>query len=293
MRKIGELVGLDKSERFVAFLKSQKIESEAREQEGSFGIWVYDEDLLAKADGMFEEFKQSPDAPRYTKSALKNSLKPPQPVSPTYALKSKRIKNTKYLSSNANITDIPIVWSIIIICVVLRLVAQAPLFKPYVDYFFQFNLKILDGQIWRLLTPIFLHGGLLHLFFNMFWVFDVGGDIEREEGKWFLGIFVVVTGTLCNTLQFLVSGPYFEGISGVVYAMIGYAWMMTRFKYNSRYSMSDMMMGFMVAWIFVGLMFDDLRIANTQHITGMILGLILGSWKSGYLMTHLRRIRKR
>jgi GlpG protein len=127
----------------------------------------------------------------------------------------------------------------------------------------------------------------------MFWVFDVGGDMERQEGKIFFGVFIAVVGAVCNTLQFLVSGPYFEGMSGVVYGMIGYVWMMTRYQHNSRYSMSDGMMLFMVAWIVVGLMFDDLRIANTQHITGILMGLGLGSWRSGHFKTTLRRMRRR
>ncbi|MRS05375.1 rhomboid family intramembrane serine protease, partial [bacterium] len=40
------------------------------------------------------------------------------------------------------------------------------------------NELILRGQIWRLLTPVLLHGGLLHLAFNMYALYSIGRGLE-------------------------------------------------------------------------------------------------------------------
>ena len=49
-----------------------------------------------------------------------------------------------------------------------------------------------DGHFWRFITPIFLHFGLMHFVFNMFWLVVLGGKIERGAGSMQLFLLVLV-----------------------------------------------------------------------------------------------------
>jgi GlpG protein len=93
--------------------------------------------------------------------------------------------------------------------------------------------EILHGQVWRLITPIFVHLSFLHILFNMLWFKDLGYLIEHSFGKNFLLVFVLISGLFSNILQYLVSGPQFGGMSGVLYAMLGFVWVFK--KINNEY----------------------------------------------------------
>ena len=86
-----------------------------------------------------------------------------------------------------------------------------------------------SGEYWRLLTPIFLHFGWLHIVFNCLWLWELGALIELRLGTIVLLLLVLSSGIGSNYAQFLDSGPsLFGGMSGVVYALLGVCWV-----YNS------------------------------------------------------------
>ncbi len=129
-----------------------------------------------------------------------------------------------------------------------------------------------DGQWWRLLTPIFLHFGLLHLVFNMLWLWDLGDILERFEGSRWLLFFVVVIGIASNLAQYAYAGPLFGGMSGVVYGLLGYLWLRSYldpgFPLRPNKTVVYLMLGwFALAW--TGLLGP---IANMAHTIGLVAG---------------------
>ncbi len=150
--------------------------------------------------------------------------------------------------------------------------------------------KIREGQIWRLLTPIFLHYDIFHLFFNMIWLIVLGRQMEQHLGVGRYILFIVLTGILSNTFQYLMTGPNFIGFSGVLCAMLTFIWMRQKKAawegYQLQSSTFTFVMLFIIAMFGIQLLSFFMEIfshsafspgiANTAHLSGALLGLILG-----------------
>ena len=113
---------------------------------------------------------------------------------------------------------------------------------------------ITDNQYWRLITPIFLHFGMLHFVFNSLWLSMLGSRIEQSMGSLHLIIVVLVSGLVSNIAQYSWSGTVnFGGMSGVVYALLGYIWIKNTLVPQRLLSLPKGIVGFMVGWLFLHL----------------------------------------
>jgi rhomboid protease GluP len=82
------------------------------------------------------------------------------------------------------------------------------------------NPYILQGQIWRFITPILLHGSIIHIGFNMYALFNIGPGIERKYGTVsFIGLYLI-SALWGNTLSFLLSPNASLGASTAIFGLI-------------------------------------------------------------------------
>jgi rhomboid protease GluP len=82
------------------------------------------------------------------------------------------------------------------------------------------NTAIEAGQIWRLITPVFLHGSILHLGFNMYALYAFGPSLERMYGHGrFLALYFLA-GFAGNVLSFLLSANPSLGASTAVFGLL-------------------------------------------------------------------------
>jgi rhomboid protease GluP len=87
-------------------------------------------------------------------------------------------------------------------------------------YGLKVNELILRGQWWRLVTPILLHGSILHIGFNMYALYILGPDIERHYGhKSFLALFIT-SGFSGFVLSFLLTESASLGASTAIFGLL-------------------------------------------------------------------------
>jgi membrane associated rhomboid family serine protease len=139
-----------------------------------------------------------------------------------------------------------------------------------------------SGQYYRLLTPVFLHFGLLHLVFNSLWLSILGSRIESIEGSIHLLILIVISGICSNLAQYYWSNSiYFGGLSGVIYALLGYIWVKSKISPDKYPALPNGLMGFMVGWLLLCMtgileIAVGIGVANAAHLGGLIIGLLIG-----------------
>ncbi len=140
--------------------------------------------------------------------------------------------------------------------------------------------------------PIFLHGGFLHLFFNMWWMKDLGAPIERAHSSRYLALLVLVIALLSNATGYAFIGPNFVGMSGVVYGLFGFLWMRGRFDPAGPLQMDPGLTAMLLVFFALGFFADEaglgFKIANSVHAGGLLSGAAAGYLTSGHLRRALR-----
>jgi GlpG protein len=143
--------------------------------------------------------------------------------------------------------------------------------------------EIASGQLWRLITPIFIHFAWFHLLFNGIWMWQLGSVVEKRLGPWDLATLVVVIGIGSNVAQFLSTGPLFGGLSGVVYGLLGYFWVQGRFNPRFGLALNNVVVYLMLGWFVLCWIGVIPNVANWAHTAGLVLGMAAawGSYKLG------------
>ena len=142
-----------------------------------------------------------------------------------------------------------------------------------------------SGQVWRLLSPAFLHFGWMHLIFNLMWVWYFGRQVEALQGSRTMLLLLVVAGIGANVAQYATGTVLFGGMSGVVYALLAHVWLMSRRVPRSGFFVPQMLVVFMLGWM-VFTMTDMAgsvgfgNVANEAHLGGLLVGVVTGWYYS-------------
>ena len=139
--------------------------------------------------------------------------------------------------------------------------------------------QIWNGRVWGLVTTVFIHGGVLHLLFNMLWMVQLGRVLERTLPPLTYLMFLVAAAAVGSATELLVSGTTGIGMSGVVYAMFGLMWA-GRGAFSSWRAVAtqDNLRVFVLWGLFcvAATYFHFLSIANGAHGGGFLFGLCIG-----------------
>jgi rhomboid protease GluP len=140
------------------------------------------------------------------------------------------------------------------------------------------NAEIIRGAYWRFFTPMFLHGGLLHLGFNCYFLYIVGPQVERSYGSLRFAAIYFLSGFAGSIASFALTSSPSIGASGALFGVIG---ALIPFLYLNRNVLGDTQRRIMsvVQVIAINLLIGFLvpNIDYWGHVGGLLGGLAL-SW---------------
>ncbi len=289
MRSVGRLQDEAQGKRFGDFLYGEGIEGQVDQTlQGDWEVWVLDDENVATAQTLFRAFVEHPDDPRFTQAARASAAKRRQDEQ-TQVGKRNRMIDARTILYTPPVPIGALTILLIVVSIAVGILTDLGRKGQYVrpltitQYYLGDTIyerlqlpEVRHGEIWRLFTPMFLHFGFLHIFFNMLWLRDLGSMIEARKSTWKLLLLVLVIAGASNFAQYLVSGPTFGGMSGVVYGLLGYIWMQGRFDPASKLSLEPQTVLFMIVWFFLCLFGLVGNIANTVHAVGLGVGIAWG-----------------
>lgn len=270
-------------------------------RDGAFAVWVHDEDQMEQARAFLDGF--DPSVSRFSDMARKARAQRRQEAKADDQLRARTQKIRRQIEAKQNMRIGSVTAGLIVICVVVffltgmgknmevvRLFTFTPLVPVRGGLAFGDVSAIWTGQPWRLVTPMFLHFGFMHIFFNMWWLKDLGTAIERVFSSRYLLGFVLVTAVFSHVLEYAISGPTtFGGMSGVVYGLFAFVWIRGRLDPSFPYRMPQQLVTFMLIWLGLGFTGWVGPIANWVHTGGLMVGALWGVISSGYLQRKFGR----
>ncbi len=141
----------------------------------------------------------------------------------------------------------------------------------------EFEIRL--GAFHGLVTTAFVHFEPIHLFFNMYWLWHLGGAMERSVGSArYLG-FVLLSAAVSSSLQLSLHGSGI-GFSGVIYALFGFGWMAREAMPPLRRVVHDQTVRMMLGWMVLCIIATELKltnIGNVAHASGLLFGVSVGA----------------
>ena len=144
----------------------------------------------------------------------------------------------------------------------------------YVKYYgMKINELILQGQLWRIVSAIFLHGNLTHIAFNMFALYIWGRHIETLYGRGRFVVIFMMAGIMSTTASFAFTASNSLGASGAIYGMFGallYFKKYDKILFNKIFGVQVLI--YLGISLFLG--FTMVYVDNVGHIGGLVGGYL-------------------
>jgi GlpG protein len=306
MRQLAVFESPEQARRLAAYLVTQRITAHAEQEDGGFSVWVRDEDQMERARQELAQFRENPGNPKYDGVETTATLLRLKQEAEHAARQKNVVEMRGRWGSGAGAQrKCPLTIGLIVVSVLVALgsnqlfEANAARTSSLIDSLrFVRSTELRDnfadvkrGQVWRVVTPIFVHYGVMHLVFNMWLMYVLGGQIEDRLGSRKFSLFVLLAAILSNlgqawTAQSLGYLGLFGGMSGVGYAVFGYLWMKVKFDPGSGFQLDKLNVFILMAWLVLCILrefppFDSIlsmlpKAANTAHVVGLVVGMAAG-----------------
>jgi len=257
---------------FIDYMAARHIDIQMMpEGEGQFALWLSDRQHQVETEAELKQFLSDPNASKYQAAS--------------WDMAESRKNQFKYQSPSmlamVKAKAGPVTLSMMVICLVIFAMQQLGSGE---GVFAALHFPAFAGQewqLWRWVSHAVLHFSVMHIAFNLLWWWQLGGDIEQRLGSGKLLQLFVVSAALSGAGQYWVEGANFGGLSGVVYALVGYLWMLGYKAPQLGLSMPKPIIGFMLVWLVLGFVQPYMAIANTAHLVGLLSGIVFGLIDAG------------
>lgn len=174
----------------------------------------------------------------------------------------------------------PVVSVIVSIHIILYLLTSLPIFpnSMILEQLTGINLYIWQGELWRLVTPIFLHSGFSHVLFNSFSLVLFGPALERILGSTRFTWVYLVTGISANVATLLIEPVTYIhlGASGAIFGLFGMFISLNVFR-KHLLSKDNRQLITTIAVISIIMTFFQPNINVISHIFGFLSGFLIGA----------------
>ena len=274
----------DQAEQFAAYLVSQGIACSVDATEAGHVIWVQDEDRVAQAKEELAEFRTDPNHERYRNATRKAAAVVEVRIKQAIATR-KRTIDLRDRWTKPTIAQGPATFGLMVLMIAVAIgTGLNP--RKHEELLLRIVFSsdgtmdaIWSGEVWRLVSPIFLHFTVLHFLFNLLCLWDFGLQVEYRLGTPKYFGMVLVIAILSNFAQFEMVDGVFGGMSGVNYGLFGYVWVRGRLEPDSGFWVSQRTVTMMLGWHVLCMIGIVPNIANWAHAGGLIAGVAMGASK--------------
>lgn len=297
MRFIGHLFDETQARRFAAYLLVQGVTVRAEQEPDGWALWVRDEDQVSVAREALDAFRAAPTDVRYSAAESEALARQRELLAKQrQALLNQVDMKRRWTSAATGPRPLTVALAALSVLVFLLSGGGENFGSILGDLTFcsidaqgmapkNGFQNILQGELWRLVTPIFIHFGAMHLLFNLMTLMWLASPVERVKGTPYLGAMTILIGVGSNILQYWATGnPLFGGMSGVLFGLIGYSWLNSRYDPASPIRLSPETMLYTMVFFVAGILRDFPpfepflgvalpKMANVAHGVGLALGL--------------------
>lgn len=278
MRQIGSISDLNAVNRFADHLRGEGIACSVEQGTDGYRLWVHHDDHVDAAKQEFLAYLNNPNHQKYLDASARAMSRIRDDVNRMRQTKSKTVNLADGWRRPANANSPVTVLLIVLSLLVVFKFGLMPDFRDpnAAKLLFSTNGKwtqINHGEVWRLITPIFLHFGPMHLIFNMLWTYQLGMQIEPKIGSFRFLLMVLLIAGLSNALQFQFHPSFFGGMSGVVYGLFGYIWVRGKLEPESGFFLPQQTITYMLLWHVLCSFGLIPNVANWAHGGGLVTGV--------------------
>jgi GlpG protein len=322
MRIIGTVATLEDAETLSAWMTAEGLENHVDQVDSKFELWIKDEDQVPAARQALEAYLANPRDAKYREAKGRVAL-----IEREKILAQRRYQQNIQTLGNVRSQQAktPLVFTLLGICVLVALFTSFGEKKDTIWFrslaFTHLEPEVVNrvkesereteqslkfwsirrGEVWRMVTPIFIHFGTVHLIFNMLWLVQLGRAIEQRFGSWWLLALVISAAIVGNTFEVWIPSAWggmrvgidqghgllaLGGMSGVVYALFGFIWVRSVIDPRNQFNITTGTVVIMLGWlVFCALPMSEsvlgFKVANWAHGLGLAVGIAgayLGYW---------------